>query len=132
MEHLLLFRWPGNIRQLANEMRRVAAFAEIGAVIMPEHLDTDITGGFLARKHETRRRETRDNETIVRLDQPLSAAVEHIERTMIAKAIAQCGGNMERAAALLGLSRKGLYLKRQKYQIGVVEDHPVLEADIGD
>jgi DNA-binding NtrC family response regulator len=132
MEHLLLFRWPGNIRQLANEMRRVAAFAEIGAVVMPEHLDSEITGVTPARKHEALRREMRDDETIVRVDQPLAAAVEHIERVMIAKAIAQCGGNMERAAALLGLSRKGLYLKRQKYQIGVMEAEPEPNAGVGD
>jgi DNA-binding NtrC family response regulator len=29
----------------------------------------------------------------------------------------QTGGNMEETAALLGLSRKGLYLKRQRYGI---------------
>ena len=27
MDYLLLYRWPGNIRQLANEMRRLAALA---------------------------------------------------------------------------------------------------------
>jgi len=132
MEYLLLFRWPGNVRQLANEMRRVAALAEVGAVIMPEHLDTDITGGFPPRTHEAPRREMRDNEIIVRTDQPLAAIVEHVERVMIPRAIAQCGGNMERAATLLGLSRKGLYLKRQKYQIGVLEADPELDDDAGD
>ena len=38
MEYLLLYKWPGNVRQLANEMRRLAAVAESGAVLMPEHL----------------------------------------------------------------------------------------------
>jgi transcriptional regulator with GAF, ATPase, and Fis domain len=42
MEYLVLYRWPGNVRQLANEMRRMAALAESGAVLMPEHLSPDI------------------------------------------------------------------------------------------
>ena len=36
MEYLLLYRWPGNVRQIANEMRRLAALAEPDAVLMPE------------------------------------------------------------------------------------------------
>jgi DNA-binding NtrC family response regulator len=125
MEYLLLFRWPGNVRQLANEMRRVAAFAEVGAVITPDHLSTEITGVSPARKtNDMPRREIGDDEAIVRLDQSLAAAVEHIERTMIGRALAQANGAMEKAAALLGLSRKGLYLKRQKYQIGYAENAP--------
>ena len=28
MERLLLYRWPGNVRQLQNEMRRMVALAE--------------------------------------------------------------------------------------------------------
>ena len=42
MEYLVLYSWPGNVRQLANEMRRVAALCEAGAVVMPEHLSTAI------------------------------------------------------------------------------------------
>ena len=38
---LILYRWPGNVRQIANEMRRLAALAEPGAVLMPEHLSPD-------------------------------------------------------------------------------------------
>ena len=42
MEYLILYKWPGNVRQLANEVRRLVAFAESGAVLMPEHLSSDI------------------------------------------------------------------------------------------
>jgi transcriptional regulator of acetoin/glycerol metabolism len=42
MEYLVLYRWPGNVRQLANEMRRLAASARNDAVLMPEHLSPDI------------------------------------------------------------------------------------------
>jgi two-component system, NtrC family, response regulator AtoC len=54
---------------------------------------------------------------VVRLDQPMAAAVQHVEVALILHALKQTGGNMEETAAVLGLSRKGLYLKRQRYGI---------------
>jgi DNA-binding NtrC family response regulator len=114
MDCLVLFRWPGNIRQLSNEMRRVAAMAEQGAVVMPDHLTAEIR-----RSQATfaPRSEPRANEVLVRLDQPVSAAIEHVERAMVINALKKTDGLLEPAAKMLGLSRKGLYLKRQRYQI---------------
>ena len=117
LEYLLVFRWPGNIRQLANEMKRIAALAEAGAVVGAEHLSRDISGFSALRKTEIARREARDNEIVVRLDQPLTTAVEQVERAMIINAMGRSDGVVERAAQMLGLSRKGLYLKRQRYEI---------------
>ena len=122
MEYLLVFRWPGNIRQLANEMKRIAALAEIGAIVGAEHLSRDISGFSASRKTEIARREARDNELVIQLDQPLTAAVEQVERAMIINALGRADGVVERAAQMLGLSRKGLYLKRQRYEInGILE-----------
>ena len=59
-------------------------------------------------------RELQPNEVVVRTDQPLPAALEHLERTMIQHALAACHGRLEQAARTLGLSRKGLYLKRHR------------------
>ena len=115
VEHLTLYRWPGNVRQLANEMRRLAALAEKGAVLMPEHLDPAITAGRMTVPAAGRT--LTPDELVVRLDQPLEAAVEHVERTAIQRAIAGSGGRIEEAARALGLSRKGLYLKRQRLGI---------------
>ena len=113
MEYLVLFRWPGNIRQLANEMRRMAALAEAGAVLMPEHLAPEIAASRRTVPASERLLDT--TEVVVRLDQPMPAGVEHLERSMILYALKQCGGRMEETAAMLGLSRKGLYLKRLRY-----------------
>lgn len=112
MEYLLLYAWPGNVRQLMNEMRRIAALAETDAVIMPEHLDRQIAAS--RRTRPASERELQPNEVVVRTDQPLPAALEHLERTMIQHAMAACHGRLEQAARMLGLSRKGLYLKRQR------------------
>jgi DNA-binding NtrC family response regulator len=113
MEYLVLYRWPGNVRQLANEMRRLAALAEPGAVLMPEHLSSEIAAS--RRTIPASQRMLDSNELVVRLDQPMAAAVQHLERAMVQYALNRCKGRMEETATMLGLSRKGLYLKRQRF-----------------
>jgi DNA-binding NtrC family response regulator len=115
MEYLMLYRWPGNVRQLANEMRRIAALAETSAILMPEHLSPEITAS--RRTVPASERQLEPTEVVVRLDQPMAAAVRHLEQTMVQWAMKKCGGRVEETAAMLGLSRKGLYLKRQRFGI---------------
>ena len=47
----------------------------------------------------------------------LAAAAEHPERALIQRALKMSGGTVEDAAKALGLSRKGLYLKRLRFGI---------------
>jgi DNA-binding NtrC family response regulator len=115
MEYLVLYRWPGNVRQLANEMRRLAALAETGAVVMPEHLTPEITAS--RRTVPASERMLDATEVVVRLDQPMAAAVRHLEQVMVQYALKKCEGRIEDTATMLGLSRKGLYLKRQRFGI---------------
>jgi DNA-binding NtrC family response regulator len=126
MEYLVLYRWPGNIRQLANEMRRMAALCESGAVLMPEHLSPEIAAS--RRTIPASERVLDPTEVVVRLDQPLAAATEHLERAIVQYALKQCGGRMEETAAMLGLSRKGLYLKRQRLGIDPPEHAAAVEV----
>jgi transcriptional regulator with PAS, ATPase and Fis domain len=113
-EYLLLYNWPGNVRELANEVRRAVALAEPGAVLMPEHLSSRITSS--RRTLPASQRPAEDTELVVRRDQPLVAAVEHVERAMIQDAL-RVYPNVEDAARALGLSRKGLYLKRRRLKL---------------
>ena len=107
LEYLLLYNWPGNVRQLANEIRRMVALAEPGAILTPASLSKDIAG--------TRRTiPVEPSEFVLRLDQPLAEATEQLERAAIERALTTANGNNDQAARLLGLSRKGLYLKRQR------------------
>ena len=69
MEYLMLYDWPGNVRQLANEVRRLVALAEPGAVLMPEHLSTDIAAS--RRTIPASERDLAPTEFVVRTDQPL-------------------------------------------------------------
>jgi DNA-binding NtrC family response regulator len=60
-------------------------------------------------------------EVVVRIDQPVPAAVQHLERAMIQYALRKCNGQLEQTAALLGLSRRGLYLKRRRYGLDATD-----------
>jgi len=125
MEYLVLFRWPGNVRQLANEMRRLAALAEPGAVLMPEHLSPEIAAS--RRTVSASERTLDSNEIVVRIDQPMPAAVQHLERAMVQSVLAKANG-VDEAARILGLSRKGLYLKRLRF--GMEIDRPRGEPEV--
>jgi len=117
MEYLVLYAWPGNVRELINEMQRMAAFAETDAVLMPQHLSTAITGS--RRTRPASELDLHPTEVVVRVDQPMSAATEHLERTMVQYAMTQHRGNVEQVARALGLSRKGLYLKRRRLGLDI-------------
>ena len=43
--------------------------------------------------------------------------VEQAEEQMVRQALEQTGGNIQRAAAMLGLSRPALYRRMEKYGI---------------
>ena len=51
---------------------------------------------------------------VVPLNEKLMPTVSKIERAMIRVALREHHGNLDDAARALGISRKGLYLKRQR------------------
>jgi DNA-binding NtrC family response regulator len=113
MAALLLYDWPGNIRQLANELRRIVAMADNGETLRSAGLSPDIT----RRLRDTQLAAPDDGaDTLkVRLDQTLDRAVEEVERAFITRALGAAGGRVADAAQLLGISRKGLFLKRRRW-----------------
>jgi transcriptional regulator with PAS, ATPase and Fis domain len=110
LEYLLLYRWPGNVRQLANELRRIAALAEPGDTLLPSHLSRDIVAS-------RRTIPVQPSEVVISLDQRLQEATDQLERAAIERAMTAAKGNNDDAAKALGLSRKGLYLKRQRLKL---------------
>jgi transcriptional regulator of acetoin/glycerol metabolism len=110
MEHLLLCRWPGNVRQLQNEVRRIAALGEPNAVLTPADLSEEVFNTRLAPRPMVHH----DHEMIVPLNEKLLPTVSKIERAMIRLALRDHHSNLDDAARALGISRKGLYLKRQR------------------
>ena len=100
------FQWPGNVRQLRNEVQRAVAMALPGGVITPDLLSPVFTAA-LERGADTGSRVTGRRTT-------LSAAVETLERDLIEGALERSSGNISETARLLGLTRRGLYLKMQR------------------
>jgi len=101
--------WPGNVRQLRNEIQRAVAMSAADGTVGAEHLSP----GFAALLEEAPRpappgRAGRAD------DLPLDLAVEHLEREMIRTALERSGGNVSETARTLGLTRRGLYLKMRR------------------
>ena len=114
LEYLLLFSWPGNVRQLANEVRRVVALADPDSTITPALLSPEIQ----ASRRTLPAIAPVEVEARVALDQPLPVAVEMLEQMMVRRALDRTHGRVEEASRLLGISRKGLFLKRRRWGFG--------------
>ena len=99
--------WPGNVRQLRNEVMRLAACARQDLIAdedaweeLPVALGPGEPAAGPARA------------------QSLKTAVEELERKMIADALRSTRGNQQQAARVLGLSRQGLINKMKRYALG--------------
>ncbi|MCY4076082.1 MAG: sigma 54-interacting transcriptional regulator [Acidobacteria bacterium] len=113
---LLRYRWPGNVRQLSNEIRRAAALADDGAVITPEHLSAEVLRAAQAEPaRPPATAEASPFQVTLHPGQTLAAATATVERALIRRALEVTGGRVDPAARLLGLSRKGLFLKRRRH-----------------
>ncbi len=115
LEYLLLYSWPGNLRQLANEVRRMVAMAEAHAALTPALLSPEIQ----ASRRTIPAAGGLEPEVRVRIDQPLPDAVELLEQTMVKSALDKTHGRVEEAARILGISRKGLFLKRRRWGLSL-------------
>ncbi len=112
VEHLMLGSWPGNLRQLKHEIRRVVALAESGVVITSLDLSPDVlAAGPVQQKTPT---DQSSPALWLRVDRPLPELFQELERAAITYALTATEGRTEEAATRLGLSRKGLYLKRRR------------------
>jgi transcriptional regulator with PAS, ATPase and Fis domain/tetratricopeptide (TPR) repeat protein len=109
MERLILYRWPGNVRQLQNEMRRMVALAHPNSTLPPDAISEDILASLPIVRHAGKRREF-----AVPLHDKLQPTLSRIETEMIKAALRDHHGKVDAVAKALGISRKGLYLKRQR------------------
>jgi DNA-binding NtrC family response regulator len=112
-EYLVLYNWPGNIRELRNEIERLCGMVEVNDVVRPKHLSSAISRA----RHErlVAAVEAGPDEVLINIDQPLSNAYDEIARHAIQAAVKRNSDNLEIAAKRLGLTRKGLYNKRMRF-----------------
>lgn len=101
LERLVLYRWPGNIREMRNVLERVLLLSSDAEEILPSHLPPEITGNGSA--HEAGAEDT--------------LSLQEVERRHIARVLAYHGGNRSRTAKTLGISRATLYEKLSRYSL---------------
>jgi len=94
MQALLRYAWPGNVRELDHAIER-AVLMSLGTVIEARDL------GLQSGKEAARRLE--------------DMSLEEVEAFLIQRTLAQCDGNVSRAAEKLGLSRSALYRRLQRF-----------------
>jgi transcriptional regulator with PAS, ATPase and Fis domain len=104
---LSAYRWPGNIRQLKNVIARSVILSrdtQLGVVDLPQDIVGDVTGA----KQPGR-------VCLISSLPPDGVTLKDMELDLIRRTIAQCEGNKSLAARRLGISRKTLYEKIQRY-----------------
>ena len=93
---LAAYRWPGNLRQLANALRTaVAMLAAEETCVDWGHMPDDIVDELLHPRPPA--------------SEPVSGSLEALSRRAIDQALRDCHGNVSEAARRLGISRQTLY-----------------------
>ena len=107
MRRLMEYSWPGNIRQLENEMKRLVVMVR-GTTINEDALEESI------------RSPAQMNGGAIDLQgRSLHQAVAELEQRMIRETLAACRFNQVQTAKRLGLSRQGLIKKIKRHNIQV-------------
>jgi len=105
LDALASYNWPGNIRELENEIQRLVIQAEPGHWIEITDLSPRL------RKIEG---------TITRIapkQGTLKEMMEQVERWLITEALREHGNNKTKTAVTLGITREGLHKKLAKFGV---------------
>ena len=116
---LMAYAWPGNVRELRNCVERMVVFAR-GATLTMTDVPADIRSAvgeqFEAKTMPPKAAEAAPTEPLVNV----GFNVKENEKSLILKALEECGGNRSQAALKLNISRRTLYRKLHEY--GLAKD----------
>ncbi len=101
IDALMNFDWPGNVRELKNVIQRAVLVCNDSALEV-DHLPS--------RFHKKRKK-------ISKLSFNIGTPLADVEREMVVSALTATNNNRKEAAILLGISRRALYNKLEKYKI---------------
>ena len=108
MEKMLDYAWPGNVRQLENEVERLVVLAGDDKNITPDLLSPQILDFGVAPEANTRG---------VNTNGKLKDALHELEIIMIREGLKRCNFNKSKLAKELGISRASLIMKVDKYEL---------------
>jgi DNA-binding NtrC family response regulator len=111
------YGWPGNIRELQNEIERAIVLTPSGESIRPEQLSAEVRAG-VAQRAATPSATPSDGAMAAgaEAESPtLRKARSGFEARFIADVLARNGGNVSHSAEMLGLSRIQLQRKMKEY-----------------
>ena len=103
LDQLAAYSWPGNIRELENEVQRLVIQCDNEGFITPELLAPAVrkVEGLLGR--------------VAPKKGTLKDMMEEVERWLLVEALREHGGNKTKTAETLGITREGLHKKLAKY-----------------
>jgi DNA-binding NtrC family response regulator len=106
LSFLLRYSWPGNVRQLESVLERACLLAE-GDVITPDLLPAEVRENLAAPGGGSFPLEIPDE----------GISLEGVERELLEQSLRKAGGNLSRAARLLGISYRTLQYRLDKFRI---------------
>jgi two-component system response regulator HupR/HoxA len=109
------YDWPGNIRELQNEIERAVVLAPRGASIGPEHLSAELRGESQGTSADSKAEPLEISATPAPNGALLRDARAGFEARYIAEVLARNRGNVSRSATVLGISRISLQRKIKEY-----------------
>lgn len=114
------YPWPGNVRELANIVERLAILhpgAEITGSQVEDVLIVDRDEGTPATPTRARERVGVERDSTALGPTSLADKLDSFERTVIARALAEAGGNIADAARRLQTDRPNLYRRMKRLGI---------------
>ena len=129
LDLMTIYDWPGNVRQLANEIQRLVAYKDSGEMITAKDLSTTV---YEERKQDSLELDLTAMSRSLRISRPggevqnsinveyepgektLSEAVDALESQIILDSMRRHHGHRDSVCEELGITRKGLYLKLRR------------------
>ena len=111
MEALKAFKWPGNVRQLENMVKRLATLNESGCIELKELPPEIRFPGQLPESSDEQIDLSLLDDTFNPEVIPLKQHIRGIEESYIRRVIKYCDGDKDLAAKKLGVSLATLYRK---------------------